>query len=124
MPVRLVECHPYVAENVGRVAIMRGPILYCVEQVDNPGVELRDVVLPADAAFSAAFRPDLLGGVTVLSARAEAAAPDESWEDRLYRTRRDRGEGRRTGAAKLTAVPYHAWANREPGAMHVWLRSR
>jgi len=124
MPVRLVECHPYVAENVGRVAIRRGPILYCVEQVDNPGVELRDVVLPADAAFSTSFRPDLLGGVTVLSTRAEAAAPDESWGDRLYRARRDRGEGQRTDARNLTAVPYYAWANRESGAMQVWLRSR
>src|SRR5918998_153367 len=124
MPVRLVECHPYVAENAGRVAIMRGPLLYCVEQVDNPGVELRDRVLPAEARFSVRSRPDLLGGVTVLSARAEAAAPDNSWEGRLYRTRRDRGEGRRTDGLELTAVPYYAWANREPGAMQVWLRSQ
>ncbi len=124
MPVRLVEGHPYVAENMGRVAIMRGPILYCVEQVDNLGVELRDLILPADAAFSTSFRPDLLGGVAVLSTRAEAAVLDKYWEGRLYRTRRDRGEGQRTDAMKLTAVPYYAWANRESGAMQVWLRSQ
>jgi uncharacterized protein len=124
MPARLVECHPYVDENSGQVAIMRGPLLYCVEGVDNPGFDPRDVVLPADADLSVQFRPDLLGGVAVLSVRAEAAAPDESWEGRLYRTRRDRGEGRRADAVELTAVPYYGWANREPGAMRVWLRSR
>ena len=123
MPVRLVESHPYVAENAGRVAIMRGPLLYCVEQTDNPGFDPRAVALPADADFSASFRPDLLGGVTVLSARAEVAAPEGFWGDRLYSTRRDRGGDLRTGVARLTAVPYYAWANREPGAMQVWLRA-
>ena len=123
MPVYLVESHPYVAENAGRVAIMRGPLLYCVEQVDNRGVELRDLVLPADAAFSSSFRRDLLGGAVVLSARAEVAAPDGSWKGRLYRQKRD-PEDRRASDATLTALPYCLWANREPGAMQVWLRSR
>ncbi len=116
MPVRRVECHPYVAENVGRIALMRGPVLYCVEQVDNPHVaELRDLVLPADADFSAGFEPSLLDGVTVLNAEARAVAPDEEWEKRLYSTVRPSTGGDET-AEVLTAVPYHAWANPEPSS--------
>ncbi|MEJ7815303.1 MAG: hypothetical protein WKF53_09010 [Rubrobacter sp.] len=66
IPVRRVECHPYVTENTGRVALMRGPLLYCVEQADNLGVDLRDLVLE-DATFSARFDPELLGGVVLTS---------------------------------------------------------
>ena len=125
MPVRRVECHPYVAENTGRIALMRGPVLYCVEQVDNPGVELRDIVLPVESDFSPEHRPDLLGGVTILRTQAEVIPPEDGWQDRLYRTARPRADGRRgTDATRITAVPYYTWANREPGAMQVWLRSR
>jgi uncharacterized protein len=122
MPVRRVECHPYVAENAGRVALMRGPILYCVEQADNPQVDLRDLIL-GDTGPTARFDPDLLGGVVVLDTSAEVAAPDDGWEDRLYRTRYRRGSDIRLGTTTLTAVPYYAWANRGPGAMRVWLKA-
>src|SRR3712207_4981422 len=88
MPVRCVQCHPYVAENAGRVALMRGPLLYCVEQVDNPGFDLRDIVLPAEASFSVRSRPDLLAGVAVLETLAEIVPPGEGWGERLYREAR------------------------------------
>ncbi|HYQ83212.1 MAG TPA: beta-L-arabinofuranosidase domain-containing protein, partial [Rubrobacter sp.] len=68
-----------------RIALMRGPLLYCAEQTDNPGVDLRDLALD-DARFSARFDPEMLGGVVVLQAEARSAAPDCGWEDRLYRT--------------------------------------
>src|SRR5215213_8991297 len=90
MPVRRVECHPYVVENAGRVALMRGPLLYCVEQVDNPGLDLRDIVLPDEGGFSVRSRPDLLGGVAVVETLAEIAPPDEDWAERLYRRARPR----------------------------------
>jgi len=124
MPVSRVECHPYVAENAGRVALMRGPLLYCVEQVDNPGFDLRDIVLPAEASFSVRSRPDLLGGVAVLETLAEIVPPDEDWAERLYRRARPRTDGPRETAENITAIPYYAWANRDPGPMRVWLRSR
>lgn len=124
MTVRPVESHPYVAENAGRVALMRGPLLYCLEQADNPGLDLRDVVVPIDGPFSAEYRPDSLGGIVALRTPAEVARPDEGWEGRLYREARPRtGEPRRPTAG-VTAVPYYAWANREPGRMLVWLRAR
>ncbi|HEX6708735.1 MAG TPA: beta-L-arabinofuranosidase domain-containing protein, partial [Rubrobacter sp.] len=122
MPVRRVECHPYVAENNGRVALMRGPILYCVEQADNAIADLRDLTF-GDTDPPVRFDPDLLGGVVVLEAGAEVAAPDDGWDDRLYRTRYPRVSGIRPGTTALTAVPYYAWANREPGAMLVWLKT-
>lgn len=124
MPVRRVECHPYVTENAGRVALMRGPILYCVEGADHPGLYLRDVVLPADTAFTATFQPDLLGGVVALRGRAEIVPPDDAWADRLYRTAVPRSTGSGSRSMELIAIPYHAWANREPGSMRVWLRTR
>jgi DUF1680 family protein len=125
MPVRYEESHPYVAENAGRVAIMRGPLLYCVEQVDNPGLDLRDIVLPDDAAsFSVQSRPDLLGGVAVLETLAEIVLPDEEWRKRLYCRVRPRADEPQDTTAKVTAIPYYAWANRDPGPMRVWLRSR
>ena len=122
--VRRVECHPYVAENAGRVALMRGPILYCVEQADNPGLDPRDVVLPADVDFTATFQPDLLGGVVVLCCQTEVVPPDDAWENRLYRTPVPRLEKPRSRSVEVTAIPYYAWANREPGPMQVWLRTR
>ena len=122
MPVRCVECHPYVAENAGRVALMRGPLLYCVEQPDNHDVDLRDLVLESTKP-TARFEPDLLGGVVVLQAEARSVAPDAGWEDRLYRTVHQGGGNVRTEAREITAIPYYSWASRESGAMRVWLRS-
>ena len=123
MPVRRVEAHPYVADDAGRVALTRGPILFCVEGADNPGVDPRDVVLPDEAVLSEERRPDLLGGVVVLTGEAEVSPPGEGWYGRLYRTAAPQKDGT-TGKTELTAVPYHAWANREPGPMRVWLRAR
>jgi DUF1680 family protein len=125
MPVRRIQCHPYVAANAGRVALMRGPLLYCVEGVDNPGLDPRDILLPADVEFATPFRADLLGGVVVLRGPAKVGPPDEGWADRLYRTARPHmGKPQGRAAVEVTAIPYYAWANREPGPMQVWLRSR
>ncbi len=124
MPVRRVECHPYVTENAGRVALARGPILYCVEQADNPGLDLRDVLLPTGVDFAATFRPDLLGGVVVLCGQAEVVPPHDAWENRLYRAPLPRLQKPRGRSVEVTAIPYYAWANREPGPMQVWLRTR
>jgi DUF1680 family protein len=124
MPVRCVECHPYVAENAGRVALMRGPVLYCVERADNPGLDPRAVILPAGAEISAVFRPDLLGGVVVLTFAAILDPPDNAWEDRLIRTACANAAGQRGQPVEMLAIPYYAWANREPGPMQVWFRTR
>jgi DUF1680 family protein len=69
------------------------------------------------------FVPGLLGGVVVQRADARAAAPDAGWEDRLYRTVHPREGDTQTKATRVTTLPYYAWANREQGAMRVWLRN-
>ena len=108
LPVRYEESHPYVAENAGRVALMRGPLLYCVEQVDNPGLDLRDIVLPDDASFSVQSRPDLLGGVAVLETLAEIVPPDEGWSERLYRRTRPCTDEPQDTTAKVATIPYYS----------------
>jgi DUF1680 family protein len=121
MPVRLVESHPYAIENRQRIALLRGPLLYCVEQAGNSGLDPRDIVLPDRAEFSASFQPDLLGGVVELRGQVDVVPPAEDWTHRLYRTRQSVKQARRS--VEVQAIPYYAWANREPGPMQVWLRT-
>jgi DUF1680 family protein len=124
MPVRRIESHPYVQENRDRVALMRGPLLYCVEQADNSGYDPRDLVLPANGTLAAEFRADLLGGVTVLSGQAEVRELPADWAEPLYRTARTGRQAASQGRqVEITAIPYYAWANRDPGRMQVWLRT-
>src|SRR5207248_7075173 len=64
MPVERVHADPQVPADVGRVALMRGPVVYCVESADNEAV--RNLVLPKDAKLESHFEKDLLGGVQVI----------------------------------------------------------
>ncbi len=122
MPVRIVESHPYVDENIGKAAIMRGPILYCLEECDHPQTDLRDLLLPAAPDLSVQFRPDLLDSVVEIRGRVKLSLPGKEWEGYLYRTVHP--DRRESGGAlvELTAIPYYAWANREAGQMIVWLK--
>jgi DUF1680 family protein len=101
MPVHRVYAHEKVQDDQGKAALMRGPIVYCLEAVDNPGVDISRVVLPQELDLRAVHREGLLGGVTVL----EGKGTDEKQNSIL-----------------LTAVPYYAWQNREKGAMNVWIQ--
>lgn len=121
MDVRRVISHPRVEENAGRVALMRGPLLYCLEQADHPGVDVRDMALPDDAPVQAESRPDLIGGVVTLTADGRQAPPGDAWTDDLYQEARSVGSPTEVMAEPLTAIPYHVWANREAGPMRVWL---
>lgn len=125
MPVTLVEAHPYLFEDAGRVAIIRGPLLYTIEGVDNPGLDLRDIVLPANPEITEAHCPELLNGVTTLRLQATLQPPGAGWHDRLYRVA-DSSEGAVAAGqpVEVTAVPYFAWGNRAPGAMQTWPRQQ
>jgi DUF1680 family protein len=117
MPVRLMQAHPLVEEARNQVAVQRGPLVYCVESTDLPeGVRVQDVVIPREVVLKPRHDPDLLGGVTVLEARAESwREPD--WSGRLYR------ELTKTPPRPfpLRLVPYYAWGNRGPSEMSVWM---
>jgi hypothetical protein len=99
MPVRRVLADEKVEENQNRVALVRGPIVYCAEWADNGGMAL-DFVLPDNADLSTERRDDLLGGITVVRGAAMSTS----------------------GMTKqLVAIPYYAWSHRGPGEMQVWL---
>jgi DUF1680 family protein len=115
MPVERVEAHPAVAADAGRVALQRGPLVYCLEEVDN-GAQLGDLILPRSARLGAKFDPKLLGGVVRIRGRVRRL-DRPGWKRDLYRF-----AGSRTKPVTLQAVPYCVWDNRRPGAMTVWIR--
>ncbi len=123
MPIRRVRSHPYVFEDSERIALMRGPLVYCVEGADYPGLDVRDLVLPANAHLHAEEHPDLLGGVTLLQGTAMGRRLDPAWQTRLYRAGAPSPHEGAGAPVPFVALPYYAWANREPGGMQVWLRT-
>lgn len=123
MPVRFMESHPYIEGNYDRVALMRGPLLYCLEAIDHPGVDIRLLQLSATASFEPEYVDNLLEGVVVLRGNAQISPGDETWEGQLYRERAADTGSVAMKSVPVTAIPYYAWANREAGPMLVWLRS-
>jgi hypothetical protein len=115
MPARRLYANPRVRQDAGRVALARGPVVYCVEEVDN-SEPLHSLVLPSGASLEAAEAPDLLGGVVTLSVQAVADRTSD-WGRALYRSDPPARE-----QALVRAIPYFAWDNRQPGDMRVWLR--
>jgi hypothetical protein len=115
MPVRRLQSHPMAAETVGRVALARGPLVYCVEQCDHEA-PVSTLVLPGTAELGLGpAEPRLLGARRLVGT---AAARTDAPSDELYREARPH----RDRAVKLTAVPYAFWDNREAGPMQVWIR--
>jgi DUF1680 family protein len=115
MAVRAMRAHPKVKADIGRVAIARGPLIYCAEEVDN-AADLDAVILSQDIAAARTTPVPELGGAVAI----ELPARREHWqhrEDRLY-------DSRSPVIAGTTArlVPYHLWDNRQPGEMLVWIR--
>ncbi|MFE2076147.1 glycoside hydrolase family 127 protein [Streptomyces misionensis] len=116
---RLTAADPRVDAVRGCVAIERGPLVYCLEQVDHPG-GLDDLVLDTTRALMVRHRPDLLGGVTtVVAAGHRRRIPDAGWWP--YRSAQAADGPRAAEPLELTAIPYYAWANRQDGSMRVWL---
>jgi len=105
----------------GRLALQRGPIVYCLEGVDHEGIILDRIALDPKQVLASDFeaeqRNDLLGGVSVLRGTARVI-DDDGREDKLYRHTEPSSK-----AMRITAVPYGVWDNRTPGEMRVWLRA-
>jgi len=114
--------HPRVDAVRESLAIERGPLVYCLEGIDQPeGTNLLDVQIDEQARLRQTWRSDLLGGIVTVEADGGILDVSE-WADRLYRaldaaTRREP----QITPLKLIAVPYFAWANRGAGAMRVWI---
>jgi DUF1680 family protein len=117
LPMRAerVYAHPLVWMDVGRVALRRGPLIYCLEEVDNAGRRTQQLRLPRDAELSPVVRADLFDGIVAIAADGKALETGD-WQDDLYRT-----AAPRETAADLTAIPYFLWSNRSKGSMTVWI---
>ncbi len=120
LEVRFLQSHPLVLENLGRVAVARGPLLYCLEAVDNPHLEITGVVVDPSLAVETHHHSSLLGGITSLYLPGFSRMIDPGWQDHLYRSYRPLKVKMRPRQVRLTSMPYYAWANRTPGAMAVW----
>ena len=121
MTPQAIAANDKVVDDDGRVALQRGPLVYCMEQMDQPqGVKLTDVALDigsrGTAGFHASFEKELLGGVNVL--RGNGVEVDDQESNALYY--RYTGTGRKSRKVELTFIPYFAWANREETPMQVW----
>ena len=120
MEPRLTAADPRVDVVRGCVAIERGPLVYCLEQVDHPGGGLDAMVIDTAGPLAVKHRPDLLGGViTVVAAGHRRHLPETGWWP--YRSAEDADAPAPGEPLELTAVPYYAWANRRDGSMRVWL---
>jgi DUF1680 family protein len=113
----MLESRPQVEEARNQVAIMRGPLVYCVESTDLPaGVTIHDVAIPAEARFASRFDKGLLGGVTVIETEARRIGRGD-WGGALYRVWKPQPRA----AVRLRMIPYYAWSNRGESSMTVWL---
>jgi len=122
LTTRTIEANPRVVDDYGRVAVQRGPIIYCLEQLDQPeGVALADVRLDVNqkssSQFQEEFREGLLGGIVVLKC-ANAFDDRLASQAGLYFHYRPATSQR--NSTTLTFIPYYAWANRAPTPMQVW----
>lgn len=115
MPIERVVAHPRVAEDAGKVALARGPLVYCLEQCDN-AAPVRSLILPDKARLTARFDNKLLGGTVVIEG-AGLAPTQAGWKGKLYRP----ADESALRPARFRAIPYCLWDNRSPGPMTVWL---
>ena len=107
MEVQRVVANANIPDDIGKIALQRGPIMYCAEWKDNNGLA-SNLIVPKDVTFKTQYAHDLLNGVMVLKADVKSINVDPS------------GQSINTQAATLTAIPYYSWANRGKGEMVVW----
>ena len=105
MPVRQVKADPQVQDDAGRVALMRGPIVYCLEGVDNG--DTSSIVIPAKTAIKDHYEAGVLGGAVLLRGQGL----------RLVK----KGASVQSIPAAITAIPFYANSNRQPTSMDVWV---
>ncbi|MEO5893701.1 MAG: glycoside hydrolase family 127 protein [Ferruginibacter sp.] len=106
MEVRRVVASEKIKEDIGKVALQRGPLMYCAEWPDNNG-KTSNIIIPASATFTTEFKPTLLNGVTILKSEVPAFIVNGS-------------NNISTVKQAFTAIPYYSWANRGKGEMMVW----
>lgn len=114
MVAERIHAHPDIRHDAGRVALRRGPLIFCVEQADNEAPVHR-LYLPADARLDTQFDTGLFGGASVILADAQVLDVSD-WQGILYRT-----SAATRLPASLKAIPYYLWCNRGSNEMQVWI---
>jgi hypothetical protein len=110
MDVKRVLANENIADDKGKVALQRGPIMYCAEWVDNNG-KTSNIIVPNNTQFTTEYKPDLLNGVMILKAQVPTVVITGT--DNIS-----------TIKQTLTAIPYYSWANRGKGEMMMWFPSQ
>ena len=119
MPVELVRANPRVYEDAGKVAVSRGPLIYCLEEADNTrNLHLVKLTGVGPDDFEAQWHPEKLSGIMELHSPG-LIETDAGWGDALFST----VNTIESQPARLTWIPYYSWANRHPGEMRVWIRT-
>lgn len=117
MDITFVQAHPLVEEDRNHVAVMRGPIVYCLESPDLPeGVTVDDVAIIPNGTWRPRRSPNLLGNVVALDGDARIT-PTPDWASHLYQRLSPAVHNRK----RITLIPYYAWANRGTSEMTVWI---
>jgi len=125
MDARLIEGHPRIEQVLNQVAIMRGPVVYCLESVDLPDdIDVDDIVIPGNINFNVQYESGVLDGVAVLKGEALVRKIDVEWKNKLYRIIKQTN----LEPVVIQLIPYYAWNNRHSSSgkagvpqMTVWM---
>ncbi len=118
MPATYIHANPLVREDSGKVAIMKGPFVYCLEEIDN-GSNLPAIFLDTNQPIKEEFCEDMLGGTIVLKVKGKKISQSNWNSEELYKDTDIKFED-----IELTAVPYCYWGNRTTGEMVVWIKEQ
>ena len=116
MGIQTWSANPYVRDDLNKVAVKRGPFVYCLEEEDN-GENLHLIMIPKDEKFTYNFDTQLFGGAGVIKVNAKKRTIQKEWENKLYLQDIDE----EYKSKQITFIPYYCWANRTPGEMRVWV---
>lgn len=119
MPIIQWSAHPKVKANNGKIAIQRGPFVYCLEEHDN-SEDLHLIRVTDSEVFEKRIKDDTLGDIIMLHTIGEKEMISDEWQDELYRKQSEK----KIIKTELTFIPYYTWANRSSGEMTVWVNKK
>lgn len=117
MPVEAIQSHPEVRANAGKIALQRGPLVYCLEEADN-GANLSALSINTESAFAINEAPELMKGALSVTGKGVRTLKTQ-WENNLYQPYKKQEE-----EVEIKAIPYFLWGNRKPGEMLVWMNHK
>lgn len=118
MKINYMKGNPLIRETVGKVALQRGPLVYCLEEADN-GKHLHQLIIAKDGVDCSSFNPDLLDGLQTIEVPA-FRIQGGNWGEQLYLA----SAGDQLDQTTAQFIPYFAWANRGDGEMRVWVNEQ